>query len=80
MLLICTGYGFLTHTHAHTNIATNPKCKVTDFTGKWLKWHIITGISKFKAFGHTSRHSYEGISRRANTYKEITIAWLFHCI
>ena len=33
MLLICTEYGFLTHTHAHTHLAINPKCKVTDFTG-----------------------------------------------
>ena len=33
MLLICTGYGFLTHTHAHTHIAIKSKCKVTDFTG-----------------------------------------------
>ena len=33
MLLIYTGYGFLTHTHAHTHIAKKFKCKVTDFTG-----------------------------------------------
>ena len=31
MLLICTGYGFLTNTHAHTHIAIKSKCKVTDF-------------------------------------------------
>ena len=69
-----------THTRTHTHIAIKSKCKVTDFTGKWPKWHIFTGISKFKAFKHTSKHSYEDISRRANTYKEITITWLFHCI
>ena len=32
MLLICTEYGFLTHTHAHTYLAIKSKCKVTDFT------------------------------------------------
>ena len=33
MLLIYTGYGFLTYTHTHTDIAIKSKCKVTDFTG-----------------------------------------------
>ena len=35
MLLIYTGYGFLTHTHTHTHshIAIKSKCKVTNFTG-----------------------------------------------
>ena len=33
MLLICTGYGFLSHAHAHTHLAIKSKCKVTDFTG-----------------------------------------------
>ena len=71
MLLIYTGYGFLTHTHAHTHIAIKSKCKVTDFTGKWPKWHIFTGISKFKAFKHTSKHSYENISKGTDTHEEI---------
>ena len=80
MLLICTGYGFLSHTHAHTHLAIKSKCKVTDFTGNdtLLLESVNIGPLPIRARAFMGKKC-QNLQRR-DTHEEMTITWLFHCI